>query len=102
MHKVRAVIDALGQWMPVPALLAAALLPGIATAQPAPDEPVRCATAAPSYRFLRQAEDWQSLRDSVANCPMKKINKARKNKEIKALNKKPNNNKKYKKNQKQK
>jgi len=65
MRIVPAVVHALRSLLLAPALLAAALLPGIATAQPAPDEPVRCATAAPSYRFLRHAEDWQSLRDSA-------------------------------------
>ena len=45
------------------ALLAATTLPGIAAGQPAPVEPVGCASALPSYRFLRFAEDWQSLRE---------------------------------------
>jgi hypothetical protein len=45
--------------------LLAAVLPGMVAAQPTPDEPLRCATAPPTYRFLRHAEDWQSLRDSA-------------------------------------
>jgi hypothetical protein len=43
------------------ALLATALLPCVATAQFVPIEPLGCAP--PPYRFLRDSEDWQSLRD---------------------------------------
>jgi hypothetical protein len=57
MRVVRAVVHGLGQLMHAGAGAARGrLLPGIAPAQLAPDEPVRCATAAPSYRFLRHAE----------------------------------------------
>lgn len=45
------------------ALLAAAALPGLASAQPASVEPAACAAPPPTYRFLRFSEDWQSLRD---------------------------------------